>query len=199
MIPVKVEKLLEVMLHSNVGFVVLLKSLEDNRSLPIFIGGAEAQAIAMRIGEVQVPRPLTHDLLKNMLDFLECRLKRVEVCDLVDGTFFAKLVLERDGGELEMDSRPSDAIALALRCAAPMFVAEKVMDEAGRVFEVSETAKSPSGEAAAGTATGSSGGKLSPVELLKQNLAKAVKDERYEDAAGIRDEIRRIENTHAGN
>jgi uncharacterized protein len=199
MIPVKVEKLLEVMLHSDVGFVVLLKSLKDNRSVPIFIGGAEAQAIAIRMRELQVPRPLTHDLLKNVLDFFECRLKRIEICDLVDGTFYAKLVLERDGGEMEMDSRPSDAIALALRCAAPIFVAEKVMDEAGRVFEAPETPSTPSGESADGTATGNAGEKLSPVELLKQNLGKAVKDERYEDAARIRDEIRRIEESHVGN
>ena len=85
MITVKVDKLF----LSNMGFVVLLKGEDDERSLPIFIGAAEAQAIAIHINNVQMPRPMTHDLLKSVLDYLECRLLRVEVCELKEGTFYA--------------------------------------------------------------------------------------------------------------
>ncbi len=105
MLHVKVEQLF----FSNMGFVVLLKGPADERTLPIFIGAAEAQAIALQINNVKMSRPLTHDLFKNTLDFLECRVKRIEVCDLKEGTFYAKLILERDGMEMGIDSRPSDA------------------------------------------------------------------------------------------
>jgi len=88
-LPVRVEQLF----LSNMGFAVLLKG-EDDRALPIMIGAAEAQAIALCINRVEVPRPLTHDLFKNVLDQLDCRLVRMEVCDLKDGTFFARLILE---------------------------------------------------------------------------------------------------------
>ena len=189
MIPVKVDQLF----ISNVGFVVLLKGLEDQRVLQVIIGAAEAQAIAVHLNSVEIPRPLTHDLLKNLLECFECRLIRVEVCDLREGTFFAKLVLERNGVEMEVDSRPSDAIALALRCAAPVFVAEKVMDEAGRILE-----EQPDGAAGQeGKVPAKPAAKpLTPLEKLRDDLDKAVKEERYEDAAGIRDEIKRLETAH---
>lgn len=192
MIPVKVNQLL----LSNMGFVVLLKGSDDKRTLPIFIGASEAQSIAIVINNVKVPRPLTHDLMKNILDFMECRLQRIEVCDLADGTFFARLVLEKDGEEMQMDSRPSDAIALALRFGSPIFVAEKVMNEAGQVLNGSDIA--------------SGGGKdmaqkiddekeeeaqdISPLDMLKRDLEKAIKEERYEDAAKLRDELKRLDN-----
>jgi bifunctional DNase/RNase len=189
MIPVKVDQLF----ISNVGFVILLKGLEDKRVLQIFIGAAEAQAIAIHLNSVEIPRPLTHDLLKNLLDYFECRLKRIEVCDLRDGTFYAKLVLERNGMETEVDSRPSDAIALALRCAAPIFVAEKVMDEAGRILEESPADDAMDLEQKKEANPASA---LTPLEKLKSDLDRAVKDERYEDAARIRDEIKRLEAIH---
>jgi len=191
MIPVKVDQLF----LSNMGFVVLLKGLQDERSLPIFIGAAEAQAIAFRINDVKVPRPLTHDLFKNVLDYLECRLMRIEVCDIRDDTFFARLVLERDGQETVIDSRPSDAIALGLRFDAPILVAEEVMAKAGRVME--------EGVPAAGGIAAEAGGEphkeRNPLDALKRKLERAVKEERYEDAAKVRDEIKRLENAHPGN
>jgi bifunctional DNase/RNase len=188
MIPVLIEQLF----LSNMGYVVLLGNRDDERSLPIFIGGAEAQAIALEVGKVKPPRPMTHDLLKNVLDFLECRLKRVEVCDLREGTFFARLVLERDGREMIMDSRPSDAIALALRCAAPMFVDPKVMDQAGRVFTEAETKPDATGESAKPAPKKKDASEMTPAELLERQLEAAVKEERYEDAARLRDEIQKL-------
>ena len=191
MIQVKVDQLV----LSNKGFVVLLKGDSDTRSLPIFIGAAEAQAIHIHLNNMTAPRPLTHDLCKNVLDFLECRLMRVEVCDLKDGTFYAVLDLERDGSRMRIDARPSDAIALALRCAAPIFVAKNVMDEAGHVF--GEEGKEEAGDAR--TLKSKKATKLSPLEELKRDIEKAVSDERFEDAARIRDAIKRIEKTHSGN
>ncbi|UCB45710.1 MAG: bifunctional nuclease family protein [Spirochaetota bacterium] len=186
MIPVKFDKLL----FSNMGFVILLKAEEDDRTLPIFIGTVEAQSIALFVSDVKIPRPLTHDLLKNVLENLDCDLKRIEVCDLRDGTFIARLILICNGEEIEVDSRPSDAIALALRTSSPIFVAEKVMDEAGRVLPEAETELSGLEEKAE---------EKSPLEVLKKDLDKAVEDERYEDAAKIRDEIKKLENLYTDN
>lgn len=186
MIPVKVEQLL----FSDKGFVLLLKAANEERALPIFIGPAEAQAIAMHINKISIPRPLTHDLFKSVIETLNFRLVRIEVTDLRDGTFYANLVLEGEGGETTVDSRPSDAIALALRFDAPIFVEDKVMDEAAQVIEVSaaEEGKDPKQAMA-----------VSPVDALKKKLEKAVEEERYEDAARIRDEIQRLEKTPHGN
>ena len=189
MIPVKVAKLS----LSNMGFLILLQALEDKRALPVFIGAAEAQAIAIKMEDVKVPRPLTHDLLKNILDCVEWRLKRVEVCDLVDNTFYAKLILEHDGSETPVDSRPSDAIALALRCGTPVFVEEKVMDQAGIVLpeEGKESDKAKPAE--------EKKRKLTPVEALKEQVQNAIDEEQYEKAAKLRDEVKRLEEPHKTN
>ncbi len=179
---------------SNLGFVVLLKSTADGRTLPIFIGAAEAQSIAIHVNEVKVPRPLTHDLLKNLLDFMECRLHRVEIVRIEAGTFYAALVLERDAGEVRLDCRPSDAISVALRVGAPLFVDEAVMAEAGRVPEASPDAQEQEGDS-----THKIRPRLTPRELLEVQLKKAIKAERYEDAARLRDEIKDLEETHTTN
>lgn len=204
MIGVRVEQVF----LSNMGFVALLKGIEDKRTLPIFIGPAEAQSIAIKLNNIELPRPMTHDLLKNLLDFFECRLRRVEVCDLKEGTFYARIVLEKDGEEMMIDCRPSDAIALALRVEAPIFVTEDVMDEAGRILETTDKPVQTE-------STSNSTGKLnsekkehheiqqkqptSPLEQLKALLEKAVEEERYEDAARLRDEIKRLEDGLRGN
>ena len=195
MIPVKVEQVF----LSNVGFVVLLKGEQDERSLPIFIGPAEAQAIAIHTHQVQIPRPLTHDLLKNLLDYLECRLMRIEICDLKEGTFYARLALEKDGRGMEMDCRPSDAIALAVRCGAPILVHENVMNEAGRVIEAPVEGKPAGEEKTASFAEPKAPRPLSPLDILNRQLDKAVKEERYEDAAKLRDEIKGLKDKHTGN
>jgi len=188
MIPVRVDQLL----LSSKGPVVLLKAENDPRSLPIFIGGAEAQAIHMKLANIQIPRPLTHDLFKNVLDLLECRLMKVEVSELKEGTFYAVIHFERDGIRMKIDSRPSDAIALALRCSAPIFVAEAVMDEAGQIFEELIEQKEDSAKQEKRV-------KLSTIDKLKQDLERAIEEERFEDAARIRDEIKKLEKGHSGN
>lgn len=189
MIQVKVDQLF----LSNMGFAVLLRSVDDERSLPIMIGAAEAQAIALCINNVEVPRPLTHDLFKNVLERIGVQLRRMEVCELREGTFFARLTLDHNGTEIEMDSRPSDAIALALRFGAPIFVAEAVMAEAGRVFTEEEKGAGATAEAK-GSAEGAKPKKrLTRLESLKQDMSRAIAEERYEDCARLRDEIAQIE------
>jgi bifunctional DNase/RNase len=165
------------MFLSNMGFVLLLKGDDDPRSLPVFIGAAEAHAIALWINKVEIPRPMTHDLLKNILDCAECRVHRVEVVELKKGTFYANIVLDIAGEETSVDARPSDAIALALRTGVAMYVSKSVMDQAGKVLDGPESTDS----------------EVPELERLRSDLETAIAEERYEDAAEVRDRIREIE------
>ena len=107
--------------------VVVLKEAQGSAILPIWVGIYEANAIALEIEKVQTPRPMTHDLLKNVLVGLNVRVHRVVVCDLKEDTFYALIWMERDGRTMSLDSRPSDALALALRLDCPIFVEDEVM------------------------------------------------------------------------
>ena len=110
--------------------IVILRSEEHSRILPIWIGIFEANAIALKLEGIDPPRPMTHDLLVNLLGGVNCSIARVAINDLVDNTFFAQIFVEMDSEELIVDSRPSDAIALALRAEVPIYVAEAVLDKA---------------------------------------------------------------------
>lgn len=122
-------------LPSNAPIVLLRETDGEGRLLPIFIGGAEAQAIALAMEEVETPRPMTHDLFKDVLDHLGVRLERIVVTELRDRTFFAELELAGGNGARRISSRPSDAVALAVRTGAPIFVADSVLDAAGHTVE----------------------------------------------------------------
>ncbi|MCS7206914.1 MAG: bifunctional nuclease family protein [Dehalococcoidia bacterium] len=111
--------------------VVILKEKGADRYLPIWIGPAEADSIAIKLQDVQVPRPLTHDLLRNIIYALGARVAYIVVNDLKDDTFYAKIVLEVDGKSLDIDARPSDAIAIAVRVNAPIYAEESVLEKAG--------------------------------------------------------------------
>ena len=115
--------------------IVLLKTAEGNRFLPIWIGHPEAAAILMKLQGAQTPRPMTHDLLNDLLEQLDAKCERVSVTELRDNTFYASITISVNGSEIEIDSRPSDAIALAVRCSAPIFAAEEVIDESSIEFE----------------------------------------------------------------
>ena len=110
--------------------IVILKDLEEERALPIWVGIFEANAIALEMESVPTPRPMTHDLIKNILEETEATVLRIVVNDLKDNTFYAEIYLSLNGNEVAIDSRPSDAIALALRVDAPIYVAKKVLEEA---------------------------------------------------------------------
>ena len=120
--------------------VVILKEKDADRYLPIWIGPAEADAIAVKLQDVQVPRPLTHDLLNSVISNLGAAVNSIIVSDLNNDTFYAKIVLDVDGKTVEVDSRPSDAIALAVRSTAPIFVDESVLEKAGVILD-KETGK----------------------------------------------------------
>lgn len=111
--------------------VVILKEKDSDRYLPIWIGPAEADAIAVRLQEVAVSRPLTHDLLRSVIDALGGSVQYIVVNDLANDTFFARIIMDVDGRTIEIDSRPSDAIALAVRVQVPIFAEETVLEKAG--------------------------------------------------------------------
>lgn len=115
--------------------VVILKDKTSERYLPIWIGPAEADAIAVRLQEVSVARPLTHDLLRSVIDALGARVNSVIVNDLANDTFYARIVLDVDGKSMEIDSRPSDAIALAVRVKAPIYAEDSVLEKAGVLLD----------------------------------------------------------------
>lgn len=113
--------------------IIILKDAEEKSALPIWIGLIEASAIATELEKIQLARPMTHDLMKNILQTLGVRVEKVEVNDLLDNTFYARIYLAIDGKEFVIDSRPSDAIALALRASAPIFVEKKVIEKSRQV------------------------------------------------------------------
>ena len=122
-------------LPSNAPIVLLREMSDSARLLPIFIGAPEATAIAIALDGVTTPRPMTHDLLRNVLEELSADVERVVVTELRDKTFYAELHLLREGGRIVLSSRPSDAIALAARTGTPIFAEEAVIDEAGYTTE----------------------------------------------------------------
>ena len=115
--------------------IVLLKTREGNKFLPIWIGHPEAAAILMKLQGANTPRPMTHDLLNDMLTELEVACTRVAVTELKENTFYASITLRMNGRDVEIDSRPSDALALAVRTSAPIFAAEEVIAESAIEFE----------------------------------------------------------------
>jgi bifunctional DNase/RNase len=118
--------------------IVLLKTMDEDRFLPIWIGHAEAAAILMKLQGSSPPRPMTHDLLSDVVTELKGEIVRVTVTELRENTYFAKITIVQDGQELEIDSRPSDAIALAVRCEAQIFAADDVVDESSIEFQAGE-------------------------------------------------------------
>jgi bifunctional DNase/RNase len=113
--------------------IIILRDQEGQRVLPIWVGVFEANAIALQIENVQTPRPMTHDLLKNVIDDLRATVDRIVVCELKENTFYARIHMSADGRALEVDARPSDAIALALRTHSPIYVEEAVIQNARSV------------------------------------------------------------------
>jgi bifunctional DNase/RNase len=118
--------------------IVLLKTADGNRYLPIWIGQPEAAAILMKLQGAATPRPMTHDLVTEMLEQLDAQVVRITVTELRDNTFYASITVQQNGSEIEVDSRPSDAIALAVRAEAPIFAADRVIEESAIEFEGEE-------------------------------------------------------------
>ena len=126
--------------------IVLLKTAEGNKFLPIWIGHPEAAAILMKLQSATTPRPMTHDLVTDMLEQLGAQVTRITVTELRENTFYAQITVQLDGTEIEVDSRPSDAIALAIRAEAPIFADERVIEESGIEFEAEDGEEPVPGE-----------------------------------------------------
>ncbi len=118
--------------------IVLLKTADGNKFLPIWIGHPEAAAILMKLQGASTPRPMTHDLVADMLEQLDAEVIRITVTELRENTFYASITVQQNGSEIEIDSRPSDAIAIAVRSDAPIFAAERVIEESAIEFEGEE-------------------------------------------------------------
>ena len=173
------------------AYAILLKEVDGKKRLPIIIGAFEAQAIALEIEGIKPPRPLTHDLLKQLTDSLGGTVLEIFIDELRDNTFYAKIILEVSGFSQELDARPSDAIALAVRTQAPIFVSENVMEAAAFVpsEETEETVTSDQSEASESKMPPSKEAKLAS---LQNRLTEAIEGEEYERAAKIRDQIKNL-------
>jgi len=170
------------------AYALILKETNGARRLPIIIGAFEAQSIALEMEGIKPPRPLTHDLMKNLIDLLGGELIDVLISELRDGTFFARINLDTQ----EIDSRPSDAIAIAVRYGAPIYVAEKVMAEASFVSEGGEEEKAIP-HSAKPEQEEPPNPQLSKLEQLAKRLDDAIAKEDYEKAAQLRDELKKLQ------
>lgn len=172
------------------AYALILKETNGKRKLPIIIGAFEAQSIALELEGMKPPRPLTHDLMRNIIDTFAVSLNEVCINELRDGTFYAKLTIEGVSDTQEIDSRPSDAIALAVRYGAPIFVGEEVLNEAGVLSEeeddVEESAPAAKEEPVEPIQP------LTRLEQLQSQLKEAIEKEDYEKAAKLRDDIRKL-------
>ena len=180
------------------AYALLLKEVYGNRRLPILIGQFEAQAIALELESIHPPRPLTHDLLKLIVENLGATIIEVVITELRDNTFFAKIVLEVSSLTNEIDSRPSDAIALAIRANAPIYVAESVMDIAS-VMPFQDGQEFPSEqeeEEKMDLTDAPSFSREAKIAALQEKLRQSLEVEDYERAAKIRDEIKRLSSSN---
>jgi bifunctional DNase/RNase len=166
------------------GNAVLVKPVGSERAVPIFIGQLEAQSILIGLGNVPMPRPLSHDLFITMMEKLNATIERVDITELRDGTFYARIVLKQGLKKIVIDSRPSDALGITARVHCPLYISESIVEEAGIAINLI-TEEEPSADMP------------DPKEIeknrLEEELQKAVDEENYEEAARIRDKINQIQ------
>lgn len=172
------------------AYAILLKEIEGTRRLPIIIGAFEAQAIALEMEGIKPPRPLTHDLLKTLVDNLGANVVEIIVSELKENTFYAKIILEASGLTNEIDARPSDAIALAVRTYAPIYVSETVMSTAA--FIPSDETDIPGFESTDFESDKKPLSKEAQLAALQDKLREALESEEFERAAKLRDDIKRL-------
>lgn len=172
------------------GYAVILKEVGGVRQLPIIVGVFEAQSIALAIEQVEMPRPMTHDLFVRILTRMGISVQEVAINDLIDGTFYAQITLKgkADTSITKVDSRPSDAIALALRVDADILVSDVVMNEAGQLLKVSDLQEQKSLNK-----DSFEDELLDRLVELKTKLQIAIDEENYELAAKLRDQISSLE------
>lgn len=175
------------------AYAILLKEIDGNRRLPIIIGHFEAQAIALEMEGIKPPRPLTHDLLKSVIDNLGGTVVEIFINELRENTFYAKIILDLSGLTNEIDARPSDAMALAVRTDAPIYVAESVMQAASFI-----PTDEPELDLTEGFEEEKRSGETLPkskeaqIAALQEKLREALEKEEYERAAKLRDDIKKL-------
>ena len=172
------------------AYALILGERDGKRKLPIIIGGFEAQAIAIELEKIKTPRPLTHDLFKSFSEAFNIRISEIIVNKFHEGVFYAVLICTDGETEIELDSRTSDAIALALRFNCPIYTYESIMVAAGIIMEEGETAKTFEGSDPSLKKEEVEYTSLSLTEL-REILHSAVENEEYEKASRIRDEIKK--------
>ena len=176
------------------AYALVLGEIEGNRRLPIIIGAFEAQAIALELENIQPPRPMTHDLLRDLFETVGAEILDVVIDELREGTFYAKIRFVHTGDESQLDARPSDAVAVAVRVGAPIYVAPSVLEEAGIPTE--EESPTPIARTEVEEEYTPPKSRLSQME---DQLEKAINEENYELAAKLRDEIQKLKGEQAKN
>jgi len=161
------------------AYALVLEEVNGERKLPIIIGAVEAQAIKVEMMEYKPPRPLTHDLFLTLMKEVGIELKKVLIYKVKDGVYYSYLFIDKEGQELKIDSRTSDAIALAMRCGCPIYTTDEII-ESEQLIEAGDKAFTVKVN-------------MLSIDMLKESLAKAVEEEDYEQASHLRDEIRRRE------
>jgi len=190
------------------AYALILREVNGNRNLPIIIGAFEAQAIAMELEGIKPPRPLTHDLAKNLVESLGATLVEIIIDELRDNTFYAKLILDVSSMTQEIDARPSDAIALSVRFRCPIYASESVMREASfevepeeeRTFQLRDEIEEEDDDEDLTNrqrqrpqeSSSFSRSKENRIAQLKAQLKEAIEKEEYEKAAKIRDELKKL-------
>lgn len=160
------------------AFALVLEDINSSRQLPIIIGALEAQAIAFTLKGLSAPRPLTHELFTSFAEYLEVELDYVFIYKALDGIFYSSLCFVKDGKQFGIDSRTSDAVALALRFTCPIYTTKEILDSEGFDFEEEDMVEEPKD--------------VVSLEILYNSLDEAIKSENYELASTLRDEIKRI-------
>lgn len=173
------------------AYALVLGEVDGTRRLPIIIGAFEAQAIALELEKIQPPRPMTHDLIRDLFDAVNADVKDVVIDELREGTFFAKVRYSVNGEDAQLDARPSDAVAVAVRMGAPIFVASDVLEEAGiPTEEVDELSESETPVEVDEVEQEEE--PKTDLERKQTALEKAIAEENYEQAAALRDEINKM-------
>ena len=190
----KIELYIVTLTHSvtqSSNYAVVMGEVDGNRRLPIVIGGFEAQAIAVAMEHMTPSRPLTHDLLKNVLDTFDIEVTEILISDLIEGVFHAKIICNQHGRAVEIDSRTSDALALAVRFSCPIYTYETILEAAGVRIDEPEQGEAEEVKEADRPRRRRRGYAEYSLDDLNAMLEKVIGEEDYEKAAKIRDEIKR--------
>ena len=172
------------------AYALVLAEQEGKRRLPIIIGGFEAQAIAIELEDMTPSRPLTHDLFKSFAESFKIEIKEVVIYNLVEGIFYAKLICIQNNQEVEIDTRTSDAVALAVRFKCPIYTYEFILEKAGVILD-EDTAVETTTSKKPESSKQKRGLDALSIDELKARLQRAIETENYEEASKLRDEIQR--------